>query len=116
MLLGAHQANFASIEAIAERQGLKCRHGLGGHERVLIPQCRQMIIRPRIRATEAATGSWTFWTGNDCDCTMCSRSKPSCLLAGMVRVGAFEWAADHVHASCPATFWDHNAPRALPSP
>jgi len=100
---GAHQANFASIEAIADAKA-EIRHGLAD-DGVLILNADNDYT-PRIRAQEAGHRIMTFGTGNDCDVTIVASNHHAS--GGNVRLRVDGQQID-VTLAVSGQHWDHNA-------
>lgn len=100
---GAHQANFDSIEAIADAKA-EIRHGLAD-DGVLILNADNDYT-PRIRDQATKHRIMTFGTGNDCDVTIVASNHHAS--GGNVRLRVEGQQID-VTLAVSGQHWDHNA-------
>lgn len=100
---GAHQANFDSIEAIADAKAEIC-HGLAD-DGVLILNADNDYT-PRIRDQATKHRIMTFGTGNDCDVTIVASNHHAS--GGNVRLRVEGQQID-VTLAVSGQHWDHNA-------
>lgn len=100
---GAHQANFDSIEAIADAKA-EIRHGLADDGVLILNADNDYTLRIRGQATDHRI--MTFGTGHDCDVTIVASNHHAS--GGNVRLRVEGQQID-VTLAVSGQHWDHNA-------